>query len=968
MDSETQDYATTDPTDLTGAAPVDGGPSPNPDHDGVLRVGRYPIIRKIGEGGMGVVYACYDESLDRRLAIKLLNSRFRARSAQTRLEREAQALARLSHPNVVQIYETGTHQDALYLAMEYVEGQTLREWLRDAKRSWQSIVKVVLGAGRGIAAAHAAGMIHRDLKPDNLMVGRDGRVRVLDFGLARGVSDSATNLDETDDDNHPHGPELAGLLTKGVTRAGTILGTPAYMAPEQHEGQPSDAKSDQFALCVVAYEALFGTRPFPGQDRETIAAAIAAGQPALGEDSRGVPRRVRAAIVRGLASDPDQRWPSVDALLDQLSRALAGPRRRRLGVGLVALLGAAAVGPWLLAQPAAAGPQCNPDPSALVGVWDPSRRAAVRAGITRASGGPTPASAYVEAGLDAWAQTWVRQQQRACEATWVDGRQSEAMLDKRTTCLDRQLRAFAAMTELLADPDPELLARTPELLAGLPDLDACASAELVEVHYPLPGDPQRAKAIAQGFEAVARARMLATTGRLTEADASVEALAQSAPDYPPLALEVRALAGERQLWHGRLDPGLEAAVNSARAAEALHLDDQAASLRARAAIDAAGSWGHPELEQWLVADAQAAVDRIGRANDPRRVDLHGARGWLLDGAGDYSAALAEFRAAVTLATTIGQTVRAELLEVNVARMLTNLGRHDEAARAFETARAAAARHLGPGSPRLAGIELDIGLLAAQRGQFDDANEHLLRARAIVVGALGEHATRATRVDLALAKLALTTGELERARLLFEGVLAADNSRPEWQADAHEAIGVLNFYANDFPGSLAAYAKALELRSAVLAADHPTLAILHSNIGESKAALGDHAGALAAYSHAIATLERRLPPDHFDLAFPLKGRGQSRLASGDAASARVDLERALALHQANPGEPLEWADVEYSLAQAHAQLEDRASARTLAEQARARYLALEQADRAAEIEQWLAQLRPASPHSHAQSSP
>ncbi|PRQ09708.1 serine/threonine-protein kinase [Enhygromyxa salina] len=972
MDSETQQYATTDPTeeppDLEPG--LEPGPAwtgePKPDHDGVLRVGRYPIIRKIGEGGMGVVYACYDEALDRRVAIKLLNSRVRSSSAQTRFEREAQGLARLSHPNVVQIYEIGAHQDALYLAMEYIDGQTLGAWLTEAERSWQAIIEILLGAGRGLAAAHAAGLIHRDFKPDNLMVGADGRVRVLDFGLVRGVSE-AGSLDQTDDDALLD-PESRGLLDQPVTRAGTILGTPAYMAPEQLQGRPSDAKTDQFALCAVAYEALFGIRPFPGNTTEAITAAMLSGQIAPGEDHRGVPRRVRAAIVHGLARDPDHRWASVDALLDQLRRALAGPRRRRAAVGVAAVLGAAIAGPWLLAEPAVPGPRCSLDDTALAGVWDEPRRASVRAAWSRGASDPAPTTAFVEASLDAWAEDWVRSQQHACQATWVEGRQSEAMLDKRTSCLDRQLRAFGAVTELFADADPELIARSPELLARLPDLHACASADLVELRYPPPENPERAAAIGRGFETLARARALADAGRLIDADASVDALAELGSDYPPLAIEIQALAGERLLWNGDRDRGLPAVLDAARAAEALHLDDQAASLRARVAIDAAGTWGRPELEQWLVADARAAVDRVGRANDPRRVDLHVAHGWLLDAHGEYEAALGEFQAAVATATTNGQTVRAELLRVNVARMLANLGRHDQAALEFEATRAAAAQHLGPGSLRLAEIELDLGLFAGQRGDFEDAHVHLDRARAIAVAAFGTDATRVTRIDLARGKLALTTGDLDRARGLYEDVLAAGVGPPEWRADAHEAIGVLEFYAGNYPASLAAYGEALALRSPILAADHPTLAILHSNIGESKAALGDHAGALAAYTQAIEAIERRLSADHFDLAFPLKGRGQSRLALGDAASAQADLERALSLHHATPGEPLEQADVEFSAARALAQQGDHAAARALAQQAHAHYGAFGQADRAAAINHWLIELHPAATGSHVQSSP
>jgi tetratricopeptide (TPR) repeat protein len=931
-DETTQDSElATDDTSASGLA------SPATDPEGVLRLARYPILRKLGEGGMGVVYACYDEALDRRLAIKLLNSRFQARSARARLEREAQALARLSHPNVVHVYEIGSHRDSLYLAMEFVDGQTLRAWLREAERSWQAIVGMFLQAGAGLAAAHAVGLIHRDFKPENVMVGRDGRARVLDFGLVRQVGpDASTSLEHEDELDVP---DSRRLLDRTMTRPGTIMGTPAYMAPEQLEGRACDARTDQFAFCVVAHEALFGIRrPEPGS-----------------ADPLGVPRRVRAAIVRGLAEDPGQRWPDLQALLDELARALAGPRRRWLGAASLVFVSAVAAGVWAADESPEPTPPCAIDESALAGVWDEPRRASVRAAFMQQSNAE-PTLRLVETTLDVWSEDWLASQRAACEATHVQGSQSPDMLDKRTACLDRQRRTVTVLIDLLTEPDAELVARTPELLASLPDLDACADAELVEVRYPLPEDPEQAEAIATGFDRLARARALARAGRLEDADELVDLLAASNIQYPPLDLEVRALIGERRVWHGELDEGLPLILDAARAAEAAHLDDLVASLRVDAAIEGAGNWGIPEQERGLVAEAEAALSRVGRADDPRRIDLHQAHGWLLDAAGDYAGALAEFEAAATLARRIGRPVLADLARVDVARMLVNLGRHDEAAQEFEAAREAASRILGPGSPRLADIELDIGLFAAQRGRFDEATEHLDRARSIYVAAFGERADQVTRVDLASGKLALTSGDLSRAGELFERVAASNTAAPEWQADAHEALGVVRFYAGDFPGSLDAYARALELRLRVLDAEHPKIAILHSNIGESKAALGDHEGALTAYSMAITTLERRLPADHFDLAFPLKGRGQSRLALGDAAAAQADLERALALHEANPGEPLERADVEFSSARALAELGEVSSARALAEHARDRYLALDQPERAAAIDRWLAQAK------------
>jgi serine/threonine-protein kinase len=235
------------------------------------RVGRYAIERLIGVGGLGVVYAANDPELGRQVALKLLKSA----SDQERLVREARALARVSHPNVVAVHDVGRWQDRVFIAMELVRGRDLRGWLRERRRRWPEVVDVFLAAGRGLASAHAAGLVHRDFKPENVLISTEGRVAVSDFGLARG-------LDEAPD--------------------GTVAGTLAYMAPEQAAGELADARSDQFALCASLFEALHGARP---SDRP---------------DEAHVPRTLARIVRRGLAQEPAERWPSLAALLAALGR------------------------------------------------------------------------------------------------------------------------------------------------------------------------------------------------------------------------------------------------------------------------------------------------------------------------------------------------------------------------------------------------------------------------------------------------------------------------------------------------------------------------------------------------------------------------------------------------------------------------------------------------------------------------
>ncbi|PCC70100.1 Serine/threonine protein kinase [Nannocystis exedens] len=313
-------------------------------HGGVARPGqpkfargtlidRYVLLEHVGAGAMGVVYGAYDPELDRKIALKFLKSHDRDYKARARLIREAQALARLAHPNVVTVYDVGTFGDEVFVAMEYVHGVTLRQWLTARRRDWRDIVAVFGAIGCGLAAAHDAGLVHRDLKPENIMIGVDDRVRVMDFGLARAA------VGESREDLAAPPPDQPVELT----RTGTLLGTPAYMAPEQWEGLEADARTDQFAFCVALWEALYGSRPFCGETPSALLLAITRGDITPPRDGRRAPPWLRRLLERGLAVDPAARWPSMTVLLAELTRDHQAPKRR-LGVlffGLLALAAAA---------------------------------------------------------------------------------------------------------------------------------------------------------------------------------------------------------------------------------------------------------------------------------------------------------------------------------------------------------------------------------------------------------------------------------------------------------------------------------------------------------------------------------------------------------------------------------------------------------------------------------------------------
>jgi serine/threonine protein kinase len=308
--------ATTDPSART-APDLGKRPALEP----IPSLGKYQVERVLGTGGMGVVYLARDPELDRRVAIKLLrpDARHHAGTLRAQLGREAQAMARLSHPNVINVYEIGAHGEQVFVVMELIDGTTLAAWLRERERSWREIVRAFVAAGEGLAAAHDAGVVHRDFKPDNVLISKDGRICVTDFGLAR--------LDKSDDARRATGSDERGLDAT-MTYAGLLVGTPAYMAPEQMRGEATDARSDVFSFCVALYEALYGTRPYLGGKLDELRASIESGQ--IEPPQRVVgPGAYRRAIERGLQPRPVDRPASMRELLAVLRQDPIAQRRRR---------------------------------------------------------------------------------------------------------------------------------------------------------------------------------------------------------------------------------------------------------------------------------------------------------------------------------------------------------------------------------------------------------------------------------------------------------------------------------------------------------------------------------------------------------------------------------------------------------------------------------------------------------------
>jgi serine/threonine protein kinase/formylglycine-generating enzyme required for sulfatase activity len=306
------------------------------DLDTGARIGRYVIVERVGTGAMGVVYGAYDPELDRKVALKLIKPGQGKDTARARLLREAKAIARLQHPNVVAVHDVGVYEEQVFLAMEFVAGGTIKSWLAAQTRSWREILDVFIAAGRGLAAAHAAGLVHRDFKPDNVLLDKESRPRVVDFGIARqaGGGDDELEGDTGDVDSQDGTQTLRDSSGKHalatLTKTGTWVGTPAYMAPEQFLGERGDEKSDQFSFCVALYEALYGERPFAGDDMLSISVNVTTEHLRPLPKDRGIPNWVRRVILRGLRSNPADRWDGMPAMIAALSSDPVAKLRNRL--------------------------------------------------------------------------------------------------------------------------------------------------------------------------------------------------------------------------------------------------------------------------------------------------------------------------------------------------------------------------------------------------------------------------------------------------------------------------------------------------------------------------------------------------------------------------------------------------------------------------------------------------------------
>jgi serine/threonine protein kinase len=514
------------------------------------RLGRFVLLQRLGTGGMGVVYSAYDPELDRRVALKLLHPRSgdEASPAHKRLVREARALAHLSHPNVVPVHDVCVLDGKVALVMELVAGRTLRAWQQGARpRTVRDVLDVYVQAARGLAAAHAAGIVHRDFKPDNAIIGDDGRVRVVDFGLAQDRSGGR--------DREAQGSALAlsavgtTALDNTVTAPGARVGTPSYMAPEQFAGEEVGPAADQFAFCVALYEALCGERPFDGASLEETIANVRAGRLRPLPKNRRVPAWVHAVICRGLAARPADRHPSMSALIAVLSRD-PGRTRRRVLVGLAFTL-LATVTTFALTNRSstAAVEPCAGDHDLVAKVWNQSLRTAITSALQ--STGRAYAASIEDPlleQLDKYAEEWERKHHEVC-VTHERKQQLDIVFERRTSCLDDRLHALENTINVLGQIDTESLPNAMQAVQSLPSLRLCDDVNALAAEVPPPKNSALAADVSALRARLAQARALETMGRYPATVALATDVVREAErlDYEPVLAEALLVEGRSRM-------------------------------------------------------------------------------------------------------------------------------------------------------------------------------------------------------------------------------------------------------------------------------------------------------------------------------------------------------------------------------------------------------------------------------------
>lgn len=936
-------------------------------------VDRFVVLETLGVGGMGVVYAAHDPELDRKVALKLLLPRTggSAGGDTTRLMREGQALAKLSHPNVVAVHDVGTHGDRVWIAMEFVAGQTLAAWAKERPRRWSEVLAVLADAARGMAAAHGAGLVHRDLKPDNVMIGRDGRVRVMDFGLAhgRGVTMTESELASTLVSGTDKPLELTPLGSR-LTAQGAVQGTPAYMAPEQWQGQDEAATTDQFGWSVMAWEMLYGERPFAGETKVALSAAVLSGERRPPPRGHAVPNWLRRVIERGLATKPAGRWPTMAALLSALER---GKMRARVRMGVAALAGVALLGAgaegyrrWEIAQRVSV---CEMRGAEIDKVWNDDARQQLRDAFVATGASYAATSAEkVMPWLDKQVGAWKDARTEVCLNADVRNVWDEDLGDRARWCLeDRQMELESLVAEM-GHADLTAVQKGVTAVASLRTVDDCLDEGMLQRQPALPA--QGREAIRDVRIMISRADSLSLAGNYSKALAvATQAREQAAKlDWLPLLAAARAQEG----WQLTKTAAYEAAEAASSEAYFEAARSGAWNVAAKTAIDLIYTVGvhrarHVEGHLW----AQHAEVALAYAGDyislPGAMRLNNlANLYRATGTFEEARELQE-RALAIRDQALGQHHPAVAQSLNdLANVQFSVGAYAEARSLYERALAIREDVLGPGHPAVAQSLNNIANVHTLTGAYVEARALLERALVIQEQALGPEDPDVAGTLNTLAAVYISTGAYAEARPLLDRALAIDEQA---YGLAHPYIaGPLNNLAGvhkstgAYADAEALYMRALAIQERTLPPDHPDIAKTMNNLANVYLARGTYAEARTMHARALAIWKRALGPSHSQVALSLYNLADVHRAEERPQHALPLLENAMTIYGALEGTQAGELEARFSLALTLVAIGgDRTRALVLARTARDgfREAGAGKANELAEVVLWLAE------HDHAQ---
>jgi tetratricopeptide (TPR) repeat protein/predicted Ser/Thr protein kinase len=886
-------------------------------------IGRYTVLDFIGAGGMSFVYAAYDPNLDRRVAIKVLRVAG-ASSAPQRLWREAQMLAKLHHPNVTAVFEVGLVEDRVFVAMEYVAGRDLRQWLKATRPSWRKTLEIFVQAGRGLAAAHKQGIVHRDFKPANVMVGDDGTVRVADFGLACATQDSGRAEPQERAGTEPS-PSSPSPLEQYETEHGTLVGTPAYMAPEQYLDTEVDRRTDTYGFCVAFFEALYGVRAFEGRTLAELRSAILAGAVTPRPKDTNVPGWLHALIMRGLSVDPADRFQTIDELMIRLERGVKPRYVAWLAAATVLGVAAVSAGMYLHMSGAKAN-ACTSGAHLWTELWGPENQDAVHKTFARVGGDGIAAWSKVKGLLDRYVDSWSSAYRDSCEATQVRGVQSESLLDARMACLERRRNEVADFITLLGQGDPVALRNAVLAAHALTPVDQCSSESILSGPTRTAEDRKRSSEV---YRLLSQAKAAYDVGVYAPAlQVSEEAAKISNTLHDPSVLAEALLQLGLTQWK----------TGDFRAASAT-------LVKAVAASDAPGC-------QHLRAEALVAllyVDGIEQQN------FDNANSWKV------------------LAEAPLQAIKDDALAGRLAEYYGNVllregdmnGAYDSAMKA----NALLARALPADHPDVARNLTSIGNALFFMGKNVDARRYIEKSLALLEDALGPNHPDVSEVRNNLANLLSEMGDNDEALALQERALA------EWKrslgpqhpyvAISLSNIGELMLKSERFDDAIARFNEALEIERHSKGDAHPEVAFAYDHLGCAYLAKRDYVAAIHEFHKAAQLLEASHNQNHPYYGLVLTNLGLAQLAAGSPSAAIPALESALAQrstskpHSVGPcrNSLCEISETRFALARALDALgTDRARAQQLAVEA---HDAFEQAggswiDQADEVADWLKQ--------------